>query len=386
MQIIVDTRLLARGTTTGIPGYAQELLNEFIDQDVDTNFTIFYNSFKQKKPLPTQWLSSKNVKIVNTGIPNRLLSLSLKLTEKPTIEKLTGQTNADLLWSPNLDLLTTNSAPRVITVHDISFLHYPKFFSPKYHLWSWLQNQVGQAKTANHILAVSQYTKNDLIEILNVDPSKITVTYPGISAEFTPLPASNEKLNAFKISRYLNHPFFLFLGTLESRKNVICAIRAFNEFKKNGNFEKYELVLAGKPGFGFKEIAKEIEKSPVRDKIRLIHDIKDDERVYLYNSARAFVFPSFFEGFGFPPLEAQACGIPVISSKRTSLGEILRESALELNPWKPETLCNQLLVVESDSSLREGVIKLGLENVKRFNWGKTAEQTLTVFRKISKSK
>lgn len=386
MKIIVDTRLLNRGENTGIPQYLGEILPRLIKGNPDTSFTLFANSFSKRNSFESILAGQTNYSVINNGIPNRLLSLLIRFIGFPTIEGLTKEKNADLIWSPHLDLLAQKNTPRIITVHDVSFLHYPNFFSFKYHLWSWLQNQKSQIKNANHIIAVSQFTKDDIVKTINVSPEKITVIHPGIGAFFHPIGSNDNDLLNFKRIRSLNNPFVLFLGTLEKRKNIVCAIAGFNELKNDPKFKDYELILAGKPGFGFKEIKKMAASSKYSDSIRFFHDIKNEERVYLYNSARVFVFPSFFEGFGFPPLEAQACGIPVVSSLRGSLGEVLGQSALQIDPFKPVTIAKRLAEIETDENLRNKMISLGKENVRRFNWSDAAEKTSQCFRNLISDK
>jgi glycosyltransferase involved in cell wall biosynthesis len=382
MRIIVDTRLLNRGENTGIPQYLREILPRIMKMNPDSFFTLFSNSFSRNDSLSELIADQKNQIVINKRIPNRILSLAVRLLGRPAIENLTNESKADLIWSPHLDLLAQKNTPRVITVHDISFLHFPNFFSFKYHLWSWLQNQKRQIINAQHIIAVSQYTKNDIVKTVGVNPEKITVIYPGISESFYPMSSEDENLLRFKKTHSLNNPFILFLGTLEKRKNLSCLIKGFSEFKKNPEFKNYELVLAGKPGFGFSEIKKCIALSKYSNSIRLIHNIKNEERVYLYNSARVFVFPSFFEGFGFPPLEAQACGIPVASSLRGSLGEVLRETAKEIDPFRPTSLATALKEIETDENLRNRMIQLGKENAKKFSWKDAASKTSNCFRSL----
>lgn len=386
MRIIVDTRLLTRGAATGIPGYTRELLGELIRQNPDDSFVLFFNAFRKKNPIDSTWQNSRNVTVVNRRIPNRLLSLLLKLTNQPTIERLTNTRDAEVLWSPHLDLLTTTNTPHVVTVHDISFVHHPRFFSKQYHLWSWLQNQLKQAREADRIIAVSNYTKNDLVQTLALPAKKITVIYPGISSVFRPLSRTNNELLAFQKKRALVQPFFLFFGTLEARKNVVAVVQAFSALKEDPRFDKHQLILAGRPGSGFPLIERAIFSSRFQNDIRLLHDIADEERVYLYNSAEAFVFPSFFEGFGFPPLEAQACGVPVVSSLRGSLQEVLGQSALEIDPWRPNTIAQHLRTLHEDSNLRASVIEKGFANTKRFTWSNAAAQTMQQLRAARNTK
>lgn len=380
MRLIIDTRLLGRGGTTGIPGYTRDLLDALLTEYPQNQYTFFYNSARPQNPLPQQWRQHPRVRIVNRYIPNRLLSLALRLFHTPAIETLVGGTESgELLWIPHLDLLTTSHTPRVITVHDISFLQYPEFFSAKYHVWSWLQNQVAQIRSARHIIAVSEYTKHDLVTELHIPPERISVVYSGINPSFKRLDHNDPRLTAYADAQQLHQPFFLYLGTIESRKNLALLVRAFDEFKQDSRHAAYELIIAGRPGHGAREVEQLARASHHSASIRFIRNVHDDERVLLYNLARCFVFPSFFEGFGFPPLEAQACGVPVITSNRTSLPEILGDSALLVDPWNVSALARLLYTIESDAKVRDTIVQRGTQNVRRFTWKRAAEQTMQVF-------
>ena len=383
MRLIIDTRLLGRGGTTGVPGYTRDLIATLLKQYPENLYALFYNSARPQNKLPEDWLRNPRVRVINRHIPNRLLSLVLRFFHKPTIETLiAGSMPSELLWIPHLDLLTTSKIPRVITVHDISFLQYPEFFSKKYHLWSWLQNQVAQIRSAQHIIAVSEYTKHDLITELQIPPEKITVIHSGINPSFSQLSPSDPLLVAYAKRHALHKPFFLYLGTIESRKNIPLLIRAFDEYKQDSRWAAYELVIAGRPGHGASEIERLARASSHHASIRFISDVKDDERVILYNLARCFVFPSFFEGFGFPPLEAQACGTPVIASNRTSLPEMLGNSALLIDPWNVSALAQLLCTIETDAKVRETIVRRGKENADRFTWQRAAEKTMQVFKSV----
>ncbi len=306
--------------------------------------------------------------------------MCLRLFGGPSIERLTGGAKPDIVWSPHLDLVATSTAPRVVTAHDLSFLHYPQFFSSKYHLWSWLQSQSRQAQAAAQIIAASEFTKADLMAQLEIPEEKIAVIYPGINESFKQYSAGDGRLAAYRIERKLHKPFILYLGSLEPRKNLALLIEAFDEFRAQPRFKDYELILAGRDGFGVGQLRRLARKSLSREAIRFLGPVSDEERVLLYNCARVFVFPSWFEGFGFPPLEAQACGLPVVASDRTSLPEILGESALLINPWNSTALAQTLAAIESDSKLRENRVAAGLQNARRFSWRIAADETLSIFK------
>lgn len=378
MNILIDIRLLARGGTTGIPGYTRELVNELIVNYPQHHYILFYNAFR-KNPLPQSWRSASHVTIVQRSIPNRLLNLSYRFFKRPALPK------SDVIFSPHFNLLPATTTPRVITFHDLSFIHYPNFFSRQQKFWHQMQQYSEQAKTAAHLIAVSEHTRHDLTHVLGITEEKISVIYSGISGEFKPLPKNDPGLKSFATTFGLTRPYILFFGTIEARKNPIALIRAFAQLKNNPAFKDHELVLAGGTGLHISEIKEEVRRSGVAKDIRFLGRIADENRVYLYNLARAFVLPSFFEGFGFPPLEAQACGVPVVSSGRTSLGEILNgagESAIETSPWRPAELALALEKIEADSALRKRLIEAGIKNAARFTWKKAAEQTLAVLTKV----
>jgi glycosyltransferase involved in cell wall biosynthesis len=384
MRILIDIRLLSRGGTTGIPGYTRDLVQALIEQHPEHEYVLFYNSFRTPQPLPSSWYQLPHVRIVNRRIPNRLLSILVRLTGWPSIETLTGVASADIVWSPHLDLITAARTPHVLTIHDLSFIHYPQFFSRKYHLWSWLQDQCGQVRRMKVGIAVSRFTKADVVTTLGVQPEQITVVYSGVHPSFKPTPASSPALAAYQQAHQITGPYLLSLCTLEPRKNIALLIAAFTELKKDSRFADYQLVIAGRPGYRAGQIKALIAASPVRESIKLIPEVRDDDRVLLYGGARVFVAPTFFEGFGFPVLEAQACGVPVIASDRTSLPEILGTTALFMSPWSVSELVTHLRTIELRSEVRENIQAAGKKNAARFSWAQAARETLEVFARAAR--
>jgi len=384
MKITIDIRLLSRGGETGIPGYTKNLVNELITNR-EHHFSLFYNGWR-KHSVPTEWTNAPNVTIVRKNIPNRLLDLSFRLFNAPRPEQIEGLGDSDLLFSPHFNLLPKTKIPRVITFHDLSFLHYPHFFSSEQKLWHQLQHYKKQAEEAERIIAVSEFTKSDLINLLHIPAEKISVVYSGISNSFHELTTKKGSLLVYQQERNLHQPFILHLGSIDQRKNIQLLIKAFNEVKQNAFFANYQLVLAGRPAFRAKEIFALAKKSPFTKDIRFLKDVSDEERILLYNLAHIFVFPSFFEGFGFPPLEAQACGTPVIASDRTSLPEILGDSVMKINPWNVSQLADSIIAIETNEKIRENVHTAGLKNSKLFTWKKTADETLKIFESVAHQK
>jgi len=376
MKILMDIRLLARGGTTGISGYTQDLLQALFELDSENQYQLFYNAFR-KKSLPVAWYHKSNVTILERRIPNRLLDLSFRVLNGPKLPEFRA---ADLVFSPHFMLTPPVKTPHVITFHDLSFLHHPQFFSNKQHVWHWLQNYKVQAERAAHIIAVSEFTKFDLIKLLGVPEKKITVIQSGVNEEIKHLYKDTEFQESLHKKYQFEWPYFLSLGTIEPRKNILALIRAFSFLKEDPAFKFHKLIVAGKKGFGFEDVAKEAKQSKYSSDILFLHSVPDEDRVYLYTWARAFIYPSFFEGFGFPPLEAQVCQTPVLASDRTSLPEILGDSALLFNPWSVTELTKKLFELETNETLREDLISRGTKNVERFNWSEAARKTREVFK------
>lgn len=379
MKVLTDVKLLGKGGTTGVSGYTKEVVSSLLANTAN-EYRLFYNGYNMNS-LPGDWLKNPKVSVLNWHMPNKLFHLTTRLFNFPS---LANQKDIDLVFSPHFHLLPSGNIPRVVTFHDLSFIHYPQFFSPKQRAWHWWQNYAKQAREATRIVAVSEYTKTDLVNILKIPAEKITVIYSGIGKEFKKISKDDSMLLKYQMQEKLHKPFFLFVGTLEPRKNIPTLIKAFSLLKKNPQFSDYELIIAGRPGYRANEIYKTIKEcfgslTSEHGFVRFLSNVSDAERPLLYNLAQAFVFPSWFEGFGFPPLEAQACGTPVVASDRTSVPEILGESALYFSPWKTAELCEQMARVATDNQLRQKLIQQGLENAKQFTWERATKQLNKVF-------
>ncbi len=371
MIIGIDLRVLAKKEEGGISQYLENLLPYLIDLGKDDTFKLFYNGWK-KQPLNYLWLQKPNVKLYEFKIPNHLLDI-LKIK----IDKLLK--GIDVFFSPHFLISNLSEGiKKIITVHDISFYYWPEFFDIKRRLWHWRINPKKQINSADKIIAVSQSTKKDLIEVYGTEDSKISVIYSGIDEKFKPLPKNDEKLLNVKNKYNLPDKFILYFGKLEPRKNLIGLIQAFEELNKN--FSVIDLVIAGEPGWLYKDLKKALMKSKFKDKIYLTGRIPEEDKIFIYNLAEIFVYPSFFEGFGFPPLEAMACGVPVITSNQTSLPEIVSTAAVMINPLKVDEMVEAMLLILNNPDLRNYYSKAGIENAKKFNWEKTAIQTLNLIK------
>lgn len=376
MRITIDIRCLMNPNYSGVGEYAYNLLDNLFKIDQQNQYQLFYNAQADVTPnLPS--FNYPNVKFFGFKYPNKLLNFCLKFVKYPKIDDLIK--NTDIFFAPNLNFFALGKqSKKIITIHDLSFELYPQFFSIKRRLWHKLINPQKLINSFNKVIAVSANTKNDLINLYGLAPEKINIIYSGIDHKlYKPLDKSDQKLKQLKAKYQLPDRFILFLGTLEPRKNIIGIIKAFNLLKNNySQFADLHLVIAGEKGWNYEKIFEAAENSPFTKQIFYLDYISRQDKPFIYNLAELFIFPSFYEGFGFPALEAQACAIPVIATANSSFPEILGASAFFVKPDCLEEIVQAINLILSNQDLKQDLINKGLENAKRFSWQTCAQETL----------
>lgn len=292
----------------------------------------------------------------------------------PPIDKLMG--GLDIFFSPHFLLSPVSDKCRqIITFHDLSFEYFPEFFPWRKRFWHASLSPETRARQAKKIIAVSQSTKDDLVKLYGLPEKKIKVVYSGVGDEFKKIPA--ETCRAVKKKYNLPDNFILYFGTIEPRKNLVGLIEAYEIFRqKLGPGNAPSLVIAGQVGWFYKKTMLAAQQSVYAKDIIFTGFVEPVDKAYLFNLAALFVYPSFFEGFGFPPLEAMACGVPVICSHTSSFPEVVGDAALMVDPYNFEELAWAIKEVRQDNNLRADLISRGLERVKNFSWDKCAKETL----------
>ena len=291
---------------------------------------------------------------------------------------------ADILHCPDYIIPPSISKNIILTIHDLSFYRFPEFnfdwFIKKYQAMV-LKN----AERAKIIIADSRSTRQDIIDFMKIDPQKIKVVYLAADKKFRVLPLleqRSETLEKFNISK----KFILSVGTIEPRKNFKTLIKAFNIFKKSyENSKDWQLVIAGKTGWKSKETFDEYKNSPYRNEIIFTGETDDEDLIQLYNQADLFVYPSVFEGFGLPVLEAMTCGLPVIATDTSSVPEVYPNKEFLIDPLDEETMAQKINQVLSDADKKETLIKFSIENAKKFSWENTARQTMQIYHQLYNS-
>lgn len=379
MRIGIDIRTLMDREYSGVSLHTLNLVREILKLDRENKYILFYNlsrDIKEKMPK----FEGENVKVVSTRYPNKIFNyLMQKIFSWPKIDKMIGQ--VDLFFSPHVNFASlSRDCKKVLIIHDLSFLKYPEFFSQRKRLWHNILNVKKMIREADSIVAISKNTKRDIIDLCQAEESKVKVIYPGISSEFKVLDRDDQRLKGVKEKYSLPDKFILYLGTIEPRKNIQGIIRAFDEI--SSRIGDCQLIIAGGRGWKNSPVFNAQRKAKNKDKIKFLGYVSEKEKVCFYNLASLFVFPSFYEGFGFPPLEAQASGAPVIAGDVSSLPEALGASALLVDSDNIGALSVSMEEVLNDNNLKNYLIEKGLENAERFNWQNAAKEYLNVFRKL----
>lgn len=383
MKIGIDVRCLAEGKRTGVEEYTLALLRELFERDRDNEYVLFFNAWKSSAPDFSWATKYPHVSVKAFRFPNKLLNLALWYFRWPKLDRLVGGT--DIFFLPNLNFAAVSSRSRlVVTAHDLSFELFPETFSWKQRLWHYFVNFRGLIRRADRVIAVSHSTRDDLMTEYGVLGKKIRVVPSGVGEQFRPFSRNDAHLLSVKEKYRLPYRFLLYLGTFEPRKNILSIVRAYEALRKTGHpaAERLFLVLAGGTGWKDTPLFEEIGKSPYKEDILFPGFIEDGDKAALYNLASVFVYPSFYEGFGFPPLEALGCGVPVITSHSSSLPEVVGEAAVLVDPYQPDELRLALEKVLSEKGFGESLRGKGLERAKAFPWHKTAEATVAVFRSL----
>ncbi len=374
MRIGIDIRVLMEDRLTGVEIYTLNLVQSLISID-NTNKYILFSSGR-KRPPAHACFKAPNVSHYHLNFPNRLFNLSLWALGRPQLDKLIG--GVDVFFSPRH--LFGSVSPRsayVASVHDLSFVRNPDFFSWPRRLWHRLVDDLGACRNSTRIIAVSESTKRDLVELYSLPDQKISVIYPGVDKNIF-YPDDYDRDDAVVVeSLGLPERYLLYLGTFEPRKNIPSIIAGYELASKSAVLPP--LVLAGRLGWLYQSILNRINRSPNNERIKVLQDVSETLKPALYRRATALIFPSWYEGFGFPPLEAMACGTPVIASYNSSFPEVLGNACLYVNPFDSLQIADALKGILTDEKLRNRLRGEGLKQAQKFDWQISAKKTLEVF-------
>ncbi len=379
MNIGVDIRCLLSSKKTGVARYTEELLTALFKIDKANSYYLFFNSYKDFEDYLPHW-EGDNIHFVKTNFPNKIFNFLTKVFVWPKLDKLVIRRvsknkikNIDYWFSPNLSFTSlSKNTKHILLIHDLSFEFLGDCYTQKRRLWHRVLNPKKQCQKADLVLVPSHSTKSDLLDLYKLEENKVKILTPGLSNVFN-FQFSTDQLKAVSEKYNLPDKFIFFLGTLEPRKNIIAIVKAFEKYQ-NKHSTNYKLIIAGPKGWKYNEIMKLIFEIPGAEYVDYIEE-KDKPLVYKLSSL--FVFPSLYEGFGFPVLEAMASGLPVVTSNLSSLPQLVDDSASLVNPHNITEISQAIETLLEDKELRDFYIKKGFDRSKNFDWDKTSEEFLS---------
>lgn len=346
----------------GISTYMRRLVSALEALDDENRYTVFH-SRKATESLVQRFRHAALWTPCHYRLESTALSVEL------------ARFRLDLLHSPDFIPPLRGARRHLITVHDLNFLHYPQYLTEESR--RYYNGQIERAvRQADHILADSAATKADLVAMLNVPADKITVHLLGVDESFCPQPP--ETLQRVRQELDLPERFLLFVGTFEPRKNIIGLLEAYRLLLEQLP-DAPPLVLAGQRGWLFEETTQRIDQMSLAHRVLWRENVSQQALPALYNLAAALILPSFYEGFGFPPLEAMACGTVPIVSNRSSLPEVVGDVGALIDPDNPASIAQAMQTALTDSEWVSTQRAAGIERAAAFTWDRTARTALSAY-------
>lgn len=358
-KVAVNTRLLLPNKIEGIGRFCLETLKIWVKKWPETDFYFLFD----RKP-SEEYLFAKNVHPVILP-PQARHPFLYYLFFQISMKKWLKTNKVDLLFSPEGYIPLNVNTPTFNVIHDLNYLHFPEHL-PKLERWYYNKFFPQYATDSTHLFTVSEFSKQDIISNYKIKANKIDVIYNATHFKSENLTSTNNKSYTL-----------LYVGSLHGRKNIDCLIEAFSLLKAKS--EKYQLRIVGEPMWGKEQWQSKIKDKKLNDSITFTGRISEETLAKEYQNAFALVLPSYFEGFGFPIIEAQANNCPVISSNTSSMPEVGGEKgALYFNPNKAEELFEQVEKLRHKPGLRDTLISEGQQNLNRFSWEKSTDKMLQI--------
>ena len=375
MLIGIDASRTTAARRTGTENYSLHLIQGLLAVGQSHRFRLYFS----QSPAPDLFPGGVEQRIIPFPRLWTHVRLSWEMVTDPP----------DLLLVPAHVLPLAHPRRSVVTVHDLGYHYYPEahtLFQNVYLRWSTRYN----AHAATCILADSQATRRDLVRYYRIPQEKIIVVYPGHDETLEPV-TDPAILTAARARYRLTGSYLLYVGTLHPRKNLVRLIQAFASVlqslrnistEASGTASALQLVLAGQKGWLYDEILAQVRRLGLIDRVVLTGYIPDDDLPALLSGALAFVFPSLYEGFGLPVLEAMGCGTPVVCSNASSLPEVAGDAALLVDPLDTEALTAALVRIVADEGLRRELVAQGFRQVQRFSWQRCAQEVMQILEDV----
>lgn len=367
MHIAVNTRMLIAGKLDGIGWFSHEVLQRLTTELPNVRFTFLFD-----RPFDAQFIYNENVS-GQVLFPPARHPLLYKAYFGYSVPRALHKLKPDLFFSPDGFLSLKSDVPQIPVIHDINFEHRPQDLPKAYR--NYYTTYFRQfAKKAEQIITVSNYSADDISQFYNIERSKIHVAYNGANELYRPI--SDQEKIAVRKQYAQSAEYYVFVGNFSYRKNIHGIVNAYNDYRNKGGSKK--LVLVGNPLWTYAEMNETIAKSQFQKDILFVGHLDIDTLVKVVGAASALIFPSYFEGFGIPIIEAFKCGVPVITSSKTSLPEVAGDAALIADPDDFEKISNFLFSLETNENQRVNLINNGFKRAELFKWENTANKVKKV--------
>lgn len=362
MNIVINA-VLAYEKPRGVGRYINNLIPQLAECDKKNNYFIYYGKWMKEYSFLN--LEQDNFNFVELDISKNKIIRNLYLAMILPIK--CKKDNPEVFFLIDTQAIIVKPCPIVSTIHDLAEYQTEEKYSKTHALIRQIIAK-HQAKLSNHIITVSNYSQKDICRIFKKRPENVSVIYL----------ATNMKIDSDTI---LPDDYFLFVSEIERAKNLMELIRAF-QLLPDQYKHKFTIKVVGKKGNDYDNIKRRIEEYQLADRVEFLGYVSDKELNDLYKKAYAFIFPSYFEGFGLPILEAMAKGTPVLCSDSSSISEVGADAVLTFNPYKPDELCENMIRIIEDLDLRKNMIERGFKRVSDFSYKKTAKETIKVLENL----
>ncbi len=371
MKIGIDARFYRR-STAGLGRYSQALITLLAKIDKKNQYIIYLT----KEDVKEYKITAQNFQKKIIDVPHYSISEQVKFL------KILNQDKNDLVHFLNFNHPIFYKGKFIVTVHDLTIMFFPVGSSQNSFFRRFAFKTVfsSAVKNASKVIAISENTKKDVIKEFAISNKKIQIIYEGIDSRYNSQSALNkEKVEKFKKKYKLEKPYIFFLSQWRPHKGLPELIKAFEILHQRYKLP-HNLVIGGKPNKSFPDIILSIETSGYKKKIILPGFIPEEDLPLFYACADSFIFPSKYEGFGLPPLEAMACGTPVIASNKSCMPEILGDAAVYFDPNNTQNMAKTIKEVLTNQKLLSEMSNKGLEQVKKYSWNKMARETLQLYK------